>query len=257
MLRGRVGCYALISTISVYQQGNFTQAGTHEDSPVEVLDDPTNETITGESYGGLKALCEARAQHHFKQAAFIIRPGFIVGPHDPTFRFHYWVARAAQGGTMLAPGQPDQPLQVIDVRDLAAWTLLGIAHGLGGVYNATGPIEPLHWGDFLQTACQVAGAGTQLAWVDESFLLAQAVEPFATLPLWPPAELNGVHQTSIAKAVAGGLTFRPLEQTIRASLPFALEMARALPDSDSSLRAEREADLLAAWHLYLQNGASA
>lgn len=247
-LRGNIGHYTFISSISVYEESNFTQSNTPESGSLQVLSDPTVETIIGETYGGLKVLCEQAAEQQFADQTLIIRPGFIVGPHDPTFRLNYWLSRAAKGGEMLAPGAPDHPLQIIDVRDLADWTIRLVEGGQTGIYNATGPQVPLPWGEVLQMACQLANPDTQLIWVEEAFLLTHEITPFAHLPLWVPRQMAGVHQVSIQKALADGLTFRSLEDTIQITLPFAIEMAQSLPESDASLRLEQEQATLQQWH---------
>ncbi|MBZ0302858.1 MAG: NAD-dependent epimerase/dehydratase family protein, partial [Anaerolineae bacterium] len=146
LLAEAVGRYVFISTISVYED----IVGSSEDSALAVLEDETTEEVSG-AYGGLKVLCERVVQGVYGDRALIIRPGLIVGPHDPTDRFTYWVTRTARGGRMLVPAASDYPMQVIDVRDLAEWTVRMVEGDMPGVYNATGPAEPLTMGEMLDT----------------------------------------------------------------------------------------------------------
>ncbi len=137
LLANAVDHYTFISSVSVYPEAHTRHLD--EDSPVGALDDESVEDVTPETYGPLKALCEQAAEGAMSGRALTIRPGLIVGPHDPTDRFTYWPRRVAQGGEVLAPGRPERPVQIIDARDLAAWTLQLVASGARGVYNATGP----------------------------------------------------------------------------------------------------------------------
>ena len=161
----RVDHYQLVSSISAY--ASLATAGTTEDAPLATLADPTVEAVTGETYGGLKALCEQAAQAAFGGRCLINRPGLIVGPHDPTGRFTWWVTRLVRGGNVLAPGDPAAPVQFIDARDAAAWMLLQAEQARGGVFNLTGPNAPLTMGGFLDTARRTLNAGAHLQWVDK------------------------------------------------------------------------------------------
>src|SRR5579872_4273010 len=136
-LANAVKHYTFISSISVY--ADFTKLGIDESSPVAKLVDESVEEVTGETYGGLKALCEQAAEEALPGKVLIVRPGLIVGPDDQTDRFTYWPYRVAQGGEMLAPGRPAHQEQFIDVRDLAQWIVRMVEAGKTGVYNATGP----------------------------------------------------------------------------------------------------------------------
>ena len=177
-----------------------------------------------ENYGALKALCEQAAEQALPGRVLNIRPGLIVGEYDPTDRFSYWPWRVSQGGEVLAPGRPPQPTQFIDVRDLADWTLRMVETGQTGIYNATGPQYPLTMGDLLETCRQVSGSGARLTWLSEEFLLANGVQPWTELPLWLPESdpsTAGMNQVDIRKALNAGLSFRPLEDTIRTTLAWA------------------------------------
>lgn len=211
-LAGSVGQYVFISSISVY--ADFTQAHQDETAAVGTLDDPTTEKVTGETSGPLKVLCEQAAEAAFPGKMLTIRPGYIVGPHDPTDRFTYWPQRVAQGGDILAPGGPGEPMQFIDARDLAAWTVAMIEAGKTGIYNATGPAAPLTFGTMLETCRAVSESDARFVWADENFLSAREI----SLPLFAPAAYRGISQVSIARAVQDGLTFRPLAETVRDTL---------------------------------------
>ncbi|MBX3014865.1 MAG: NAD-dependent epimerase/dehydratase family protein [Caldilineaceae bacterium] len=243
-LADQVDHYTFISTISVYP--DYSQAGLDETAAVGTLPDPTVEEVTGERYGPLKALCEAAAEAAMPGRVLTIRPGLIVGPHDPTDRFTYWPVRVARGGAVLAPGEPSQAVQFIDVRDLAAWTIRMVEAKATGVYNATGPATTLPMQRFLAACNQVGGAQANLLWVDEPFLTEAKVGAFVELPLWVPAAMAGLEQINCGKAIAAGLTFRPLATTIGDTLTW-----HATRPTDHSWRAglsaTREAELLQAW----------
>lgn len=251
-LAGRVGQYQLVSSVSVYTA--FDTPGLDETAAVQTLDDPTTEAVTGETYGGLKALCEAAAQQGFGARCLVSRPGLLVGPHDPTGRFAWWLQRLARGGEVLAPGDPAAPVQFIDARDAAAWMLLQAERGSAGVFNLTGPAQALTMGGLLEAARRLLAPGAQLCWVDEAFLLAQGVAPWTGLPLWLPREQWGLDQVDIARALASGLQCRPLTATLADTAAWAAGADRAAagtaegpPRPAVGLDAGREAALLAAW----------
>lgn len=244
-LAGSVDHYTFISTMSVYAEP--LRPGATEDAPVGVLADDAVEEITGETYGPLKALCEKAASEAMDGRALLVRSGLIVGPYDPTDRFTYWPVRVARGSEVLAPESPDYRVQFIDVRDLARWTLQATARRLTGPYNATGPRHPAPLGQVLDLSRQISGSDAEITWVNEAFLTAHEVTPFTEMPLWVPAEYEGFNAFSIEKAVAAGLTHRPLEDTIRDTLDWA-----ASRPADyvwrGGLPPEREVELLRAWH---------
>ena len=224
------GRYAFVSTISVY--ADFSQGPTEESALVELGDMPADELSPDFSnYGALKALAEAEARRVFGDRALVIRPGLIVGPHDPTGRFTYWARRLERGGEILAPGPPERKSQFVDVRDLAAWMLDAVEGGLAGTFNATN--EGVPWGELL--------AGGDVTWVADDFLQEHSVGAWMELPLWlPDPDSAGMHATDVSRAVAAGLRFRPLEETIRGA-------AEAPAVDGVGLTPEREAALLAAW----------
>jgi 2'-hydroxyisoflavone reductase len=246
-LAGRVGHYHLVSSISAY--ADFENGGSDESAPLQVLADPSAEAITAETYGGLKALCEQAAQAAFGERCLISRPGLIVGPFDPTGRFTWWVQRLARKdltSDVLAPGPPDSPVQFIDVRDIAAWTLLQAERATAGVYNLNGPNRPLTMGEFLQTAREALRPSANLVWVDEAFLSAQGVAAWSDLPVWLPTASSAMHRTPTAKAQTTGLTCRVLAQTLIDTQAWC-HASQEPTRSGVGLTPEREARLLAAW----------
>lgn len=217
-LSGRVGRYLFVSSVSVYAQ---TARGNVEGDPLAVLDDPATEVVDGATYGGLKALCEQAATRAFGDAATLVRPGLIVGPHDPTQRFTYWPARlgrARDGEPVLAPGRPDAPVQVIDARDLAGFMLGLLDRDAGGPFNAIG--EPVTMDDVLQACADAAGVRPDWRWVDVATLQARGLQPWSDLPLALPddAEHAGFMRTDVRRAFANGLRTRPLADTVRDTL---------------------------------------
>jgi 2'-hydroxyisoflavone reductase len=248
LLQDAVDRYVFISTISVYAEPLTPGAG--EDAPLANLDEPEGEEITGATYGGLKVLCEHTVQKVFDNKggdrALIVRPGLIVGPHDPTNRFTYWVTRLAAGGPVLAPDDRSAPVQLIDVRDLAAWTVRMVETKAVGVYNATGPAAPLTFGETLAACNNVAGNRAEFVWVPPQFLLAAEVAPWTEIPLWTAGD-DALNQVSIARALGHGLALRPLAATIADTLAWAqADSPSATPRA--GLTRAREAELL---HAYL------
>ena len=223
--------YVFVSSVSVY--ADFS-SGPTEEAPTAALGSMPDDELAADysNYGPLKALSEAEVESVFGGRTLVVRPGLIVGPHDPTGRFTYWAHRLGRGGETLAPAPPERRVQFVDVRDLAAWLLDAVEGGLAGTYNATN--EGVTWGELL--------AGADVTWVADEFLQEHEVGPWMELPLWlPDPGWVGMHSTDVGRAVAAGLRFRPLEETIRG--------AAAAPLQDGvGLTPEREAELLAAWH---------
>ncbi|GCE29192.1 hypothetical protein KDA_46760 [Dictyobacter alpinus] len=243
--------YTFISTTSVY--ADYTVSPIDERSPVCKLEDPTSEDTTPETYGARKALCEQYAEQALPNRVLVIRPGLIVGPHDPTDRFTYWPHRIAQGGQVLAPGDPEQPVQFIDVRDLAAWSIAMVEARQIGVYNAKGPDGPLPIRQFLERCREVSDREAQFEWLDEQFLLKHEVMPYLQLPLWVPSEMVGFPRVDCRKAITAGLRFRSLAETIQDT--FVWDKTRS---TDYVLRAgltsEQEQQLLREWYLAVNSG---
>ena len=253
VLKGNVGHYLFISTISVYADGS--KPGMTEDAPLAVYKGKDAMAETQQAlmadienlYGPLKALSEAEVRKHFGERSTIVRPGYIVGPRDETDRFTYWPLRVEQGGEMLVPGDGLDPVQIIDGRDLGEWMIRLAEAKAYGTFNAVGPGYPLLMDAMLYGCQAVTADAVQLTHVAPAFLDEQKVDT----PIWVPRKDNpfaGYGQVSNARAVAAGLTFRPLATTVADLLAWF----HALPaERQAKLRAgitrEREAELLALW----------
>jgi 2'-hydroxyisoflavone reductase len=237
--------YVFISSISVYHDSLFKKIGIEESDPVGKLDDETVEEITGETYGPLKALCEKTVQEIYGNRALVIRPGLIVGPHDGTDRFTYWPVRVARGGEVLAPESSEVPVEIIDVRDLAQFTIKLIERNGLGVFNATGPDYKLTFGTMLDTCKRVSGSATQFKWASADFLNQHKVEPWSDLPVWIPdnEENAGFSRMNVSKAIKAGLTFRQLADTVRDTLAWA-NTRPSDHEWRAGLKPEREKELL-------------
>lgn len=223
LLASRVGRYLFVSSISVFTDAR--RAGLTERDPVGALDDPATEEV-GKFYGPLKAACERVVGEVYGARALNVRPGLIVGPHDPTDRFGYWVARfvhphllGERAPQAVVPNPPSRPIQLVDARDLAAFMLTLLDRQLEGTYNATSPAGQWTMGDLIEAARTARGGDAPAArWVDESVLLAHKVEPWTGLPLWIPATFDdeaGFMQIDCSKAERAGLRTRPLADTVR------------------------------------------
>ncbi|HEX8597802.1 MAG TPA: SDR family oxidoreductase [Chloroflexia bacterium] len=246
LLAGSVPHYVFVSSISAYAEP--LMQGADEDAPLQILEDPTVEEVRGDTYGGLKALCEQVVHETYPDGALIVRPTLIVGPRDPTDRFSYWVRRIAQGGEVLAPAESDRPVQLIDVRDLAAWIVSMAEDRATGVFNGAGPATPLTMGDLLETAREALDSDARFTWVEERFLLEREVAPWMELPVWVPEEIVAMHGVRNERALAAGLRIRPLEDTVRATREWMLENPeRSQPQG--TLAPEREQELLREWHV--------
>jgi 2'-hydroxyisoflavone reductase len=250
VLANAVEHYTFISSISVYADENsvsiYSDDVLDEDSPIGMIEDETVEEITGETYGPLKALCEQEVLKTFPTDALIIRPGLIVGPYDSSDRFTYWPVRLARGGDVLAPGDPQMPVQIIDARDLAEWNIRLVEDRVAGVFNATGPEYPLTMRAVLDTCQTVADIPSELTWVSEEFLLEQKVTPFTEMPLWLPKAVWGMSEVNISRALAAGLKFRPLAGTVADTLCWA-QTRPSDYEWLNGLKPTRETELLATW----------
>jgi 2'-hydroxyisoflavone reductase len=253
ILKGNVDRYIFISTISVYGE---VKSGVDESAPTEKYEgaDPYKETLEAmkasgfKTYGPLKALSEKEAEKWFPGKALIIRPGLIVGPRDETDRFTYWPVRIDRGGEVLAPGSPNDPVQFIDARDLAEWTIRMAENREAGIYNATGPAKPLGVGAMLDGIKDALKSNAKFTWVDEDFLTQQKVEAWSDMPVWTGKD-SGLARTKIDQAMAKGLSFRPLAETARDTLAwFKSQSQDRQSHLKASLTSEREAEVLAAWH---------
>jgi 2'-hydroxyisoflavone reductase len=238
-LREWVQRYLFVSSISAY--ASFTQ-GPKEGSPRAPLREmPSDEMLPGyENYGALKALCEDVVTEVYGERALIVRPGLIVGPHDPTGRFTYWPHRIARGGQFVVPGPPEEQVQFVDVRDLGAWMVDLLERGDSGAFNATHP--GLSWRELVESCLRVTGSDGRPVWIDREWLAEQGVGEWMELPLWlHDADSMGMLRADVSRAVAAGLTFRPLDDTVRGTLELAETTEGA------GLTPEREQALLEAW----------
>lgn len=239
LLEEAVGRFVFVSTISVYSDSSQP---IDERSPVHEPPDPEPDEFVEGEYGGLKVGCERTVRAIFGDRCTIVRPGLIAGPHDPTDRFTYWPRRLAAGGDVLAPGSPEQAVQLIDARDLGAWLVAIAGSDANGVFNATGPAEPLTLGEALDRVGAAVGFSGRLVWVDDDALAEAGVQPWSELPLWlPGAEYAGLLRADVTRALAFGLTLRPLEETARDTLAWSLDSGEQRP----TLTREKERDVLA------------
>lgn len=249
LLAPNVGYCLYISSISAY--ASFAKPND-ENSTTGKLSDPNIDKTTNETYGPMKALCEQYSADAFKGRACIVRPGYIVGPLDGSDRFTYWPVRASKGGEMLAPGTPHDPIQIIDVRDLAAWMMQLAQERTTGYFNAISPPRAFSIGDLITASLKVSpSAGTKATWVTEDFLAKQWKPAELDLPPWSPmaGDSAGASLTSTARAQKAGLKIRPMQNTVHDTL----EWFHSLPaERQAKLRAgidpQKEADTLRAWH---------
>jgi 2'-hydroxyisoflavone reductase len=249
LLAPNAGYCLFISSISAY--ASFAKPND-ESSPTGKLVNPDEEAITNDSYGPMKALCEQYTMQAFEGRASVVRPGYIVGPLDPTDRFTYWPVRATRGGEMLAPGTPQDPVQVIDVRDLAAWMLTLAERRVTGHFNAVTRPREYTIGDVVRASLAASPqSGTKVTWVPEDFLFGQWKPEQVDLPPWSPmsGEYAGASLSATDRAQSAGLTTRPLADTVRDTL--AWHETRSA-DRREKLRAgldpELERATLSAWH---------
>ena len=213
-LLGRVGRYVFVSSISVYADTE-TPMQT-EEAPLLELSDPATEAVDGETYGGLKALCERRVSEAYEDKALTVRPGLVVGPLDPTDRFSYWPYRFSQPGPFVAPDLSGAPVQYIDARDLGAFIVLLCERATGGTFHVCGPTPPLPFRTFIERGVSCLGGVAEPVWVDGKTLASFSAEPWSDLPL--VVSLDGTSEAYVsvdnAKALRAGLSLRTLEETV-------------------------------------------
>jgi nucleoside-diphosphate-sugar epimerase len=233
-LTARTERYVFVSSVSVYADQSVPQ---HEGAAVLELQPGDERDDGAETYGARKAACERIVEEAFGDAALMVRPGLIVGPHDPTGRFTYWPHRIARGGDVLAPASPDYAVQFVDVRDLGDWIVRATADGLGGTFNATG--ESMQLGGLLDACIRVTGSDARLVWVPSDRLLEAGAEEWMGVPLWIVSPgWEAVNRVPVSKALAAGLTFRTLDETILGALHEAETV------DGVGLTTERERELL-------------
>jgi nucleoside-diphosphate-sugar epimerase len=236
-LAGSVERYVFVSSVSVYASFG---APVTETSPVAALDDPSTEDVQA-AYGALKAACETAVGELFPDRSVHVRAGLIVGPHDPTGRFTYWPHRIARGGDVLVPGSLARPVQLVDVRDLAAWMLDVAAGGPTGAVNV---VSSHTMRDVFDAAVTATGSDAAAVEVDEAYLVEREVGQWVELPLWVDTrdpDWGSLMHADTSRALAAGFAPRPLENTVRATLDHA-QLVEGV-----GLSEQREASLLAEW----------
>jgi 2'-hydroxyisoflavone reductase len=246
-LANSTGHYTFISTMSVYADNS--RPGVKEDDRLVQLEQPDTTEVTGETYGGLKALCEQAAEDAVPGRVLILRPGLIVGPFDNSDRFTYWPHRVAQGGEVLAPGRPERGVQFSDVRDLAEWNVKLVEANTTGIFNASSPAGMFDMGSVLETSRDVSGSDAKFTWVNDQFLVKQGVDPWIEVPLWLPEsdpDAAGFFAFDVQKALNAGLSIRPLKDTVQAVLEW--DKLRLDHLWRAGLSRQREAELLQKWH---------
>ncbi|MCH7601538.1 MAG: NAD-dependent epimerase/dehydratase family protein [Planctomycetes bacterium] len=242
-----VGQYVFISTISVYDES--LQSGINEESPVGQLDDPSIEEITDGSFGPLKALCEQAVETALPGRSTIIRPGLIVGPLDTTYRYTYWPDRIARGGEVLAPGDGHDPVQIIDVRDLADFSIHCLEKGHTGVYNAVGPECRFTMAELVHGCKAVIGGCCTYTWVPGGFLIAQGVSEWTDMPVWVTS--GGLSTVSNDRAREKGIRFRTYAVTAKDTFDWFSSLSEAMREKQrqqsSGISPDRESRILKAW----------
>jgi 2'-hydroxyisoflavone reductase len=249
LLAPNVGYCLFISSISAYAS---LAKPNDEHSPTATLANPDIEEVTETTYGPMKALCEQYTSQAFKGRACIVRPGYIVGPLDASDRFTYWPVRASKGGEMLAPGSSRDPIQIIDVRDLATWMMKLVELRVTGQFNAVSPPRAISMGDLISASVRESvQSGTRVTWLPESFLSKQWKQQDLDLPPWSPmsGETAGASLTSVTLARKTGLRSRPLQETVHDTL----QWFHSLPPErqavlHAGIDAQKESDTLRAWH---------
>ena len=245
LLEDAVGRYLFTSSRMVY--ADFTAPDKREDAPLAVLEDPEE---TSRHYGALKVLCEREVNEAYRDRATVVRSTGVAGPGDRSDRFTYWPVRIDRGGEVLAPGDPTDPIQFIDVRDLAEFMVHLVEDEIAGTYNAAGPEADLSVAELLYGIRAITSSAVRFTWVPATFLGQHGVRPRREMPLWTPPQDPGDTAGFVNRdrAIAAGLRFRPLAVTARDTLDWFL----AKPQADQRLRRglspEREAEVLAAWH---------
>jgi len=246
LLRDSVTHYTFVSSMSVYSDD--LTPGQDESGPLATIEDPATEEVTGETYGGLKALCEEAVATRFPARSLLVRPGLIVGPWDPTDRFTWWPWRFAGGVDVLVPGPADWGVEFTDVRDLAAFLLRGVEQATAGVFNASGPAAPDRptASAFFEECCGLGDSPAHPVWADEQWLLDEGVQPWMEMPLWVTSDMPAHATRSCARAIEAGLTFRPIGETLRDTLGWARRDRGERPWA-AGLEADRESALLERW----------
>ncbi len=241
--------YLFVSTLAVFRKD--VARAIDDDAPLEELEDPDTEEVGPRTYGGLKLLCERAVETVFPGRTIVVRPGLLVGPHDTSGRFRYWLLRVAGGGEVLAPGRPERFWQFVDVRDVAAWMVGMLERGTAGTFAAPGPYLEWTAGRVLEEMRAASGSDARFTWVDDRFLWEHGVHPWMGLPYWIPPRPDpwpDLHRIPVDRAVAAGLAFRPLEQTVRDALEWELAHPDRPTEEPVGITPEHERQVLEAWH---------
>ena len=256
-MKGNTGHYIFISTVSAYANDKNTWADESDalaQLPAGIDPYAVPAAEARRNYGPLKALSEKEVETHYPGINTIIRPGLIVGPLDVSDRFTYWPYRIDKGGEVLAPGDGNDPVQIIDSRDLAEWTIRMAESRTFGTYNATGPTKPYTMSEMLTGIKTAIGSNATFTWVPAKFLSEQKIRAWSNMPVWvADAPDNGAFsRRKIDKAIAAGLTFRPLAVTARETLAWnktrpEAELQALAEGRRAGISAQREAEVLAAW----------
>jgi 2'-hydroxyisoflavone reductase len=254
-LAGNVKHYVFVSTLSVYRdtsKAGIDESGETTPMPERVTDPYALQN--GASYAANKSFLEKDVQKAYPGANLIVRPGFIVGPLDPTDRFTYWPVRVRRGGEMILPGKASDPMQFCDVRDLAEWFVRMAENKETGIYNCDGPTkEPMPIGEMVNVMKSALKSDAKFVEIPAAFLREQQARSF---PMWtsPEGSYVGYSQMRHDKALAKGLTYRPLETTIRDTLAWhdSRPEADRKPLEEGTRRGigltpAREAEVIAAW----------
>jgi 2'-hydroxyisoflavone reductase len=241
--------YLFVSTVSVYSDN--TKPGQDENGPLMTTTDPNAKRITGENYGALKAIAEEESRKVFGKNAIIVRPGLIIGPGDDTKRFLYWPLRLRTGGEILAPGNGKDPVQYIDARDLAEWSVrLVEKENTGGTYNAIGPAKTQTMGNLLGAMQKAVSKSSKLIWVPTEFVLENKIGPWGDMPLWIPGEgeMAGFHRRQNQRALRQGLTFRSPADIAKGTLAWFDSLSpEEQKAAQGGLSPEREKEVLGLW----------
>jgi 2'-hydroxyisoflavone reductase len=238
-LGANVPHYIFVSSISAY--------GSRP--PNETYDEAAALAVGDKGYGEEKARSEDAISAAYPNRVAIVRPGLIVGPHDPTGRFIYWPTRIARGGDVLAPGRAQRAIQWIDVRDLASWIVHLAENKTVGAFNAITPAMKYAMADLLDACLRIANVKAKLNWIDDTALFNANVAPWTELPLWIPEDepdAGGLMLAKADRAFKAGLTFRSIDDTVSDTLAWAQSLPENHPalGAEKTLSAAREADLL-------------
>lgn len=274
-LKGRVKHYTFISTVSVYDLSAGSPPISEKHAVLEYKGKQDPYALTqhhGEHYGALKVLCEREAERQFPGRTLILRPGYIGGPDDTHDILVYWPLRAEKGAEMLAAGDPSTPVQFIDVRDMAEWAIRLIEANTTGVFNTIGPVTPITLRHVVDAACKVVATTPKVTWIPKEWLVKQKnSELWGTLLFWEHNQ-RALASLSNERAVAHGLTTRPLDATLADTLRWYKRKPadyqtqvnvgfRRKPDGSGYERnmmswasyLEREKETLTAWHAQQSN----